>query len=313
MTPTQPTTSMCRAGGRRWAASLITLLAIAPLGLAAAAQEDPAAPLVELESVAWIHGAADCEAARAAPAYTEWQQLRYQRDTWIFRQHKCENYEGPFVYLFVGTEQALLIDTGATRAGGDSLLRRVRALTDVPLTVAHSHGHGDHRQGDAAFADAPDVTLVGIGPRAVEAFFGFPDWPHTAIPLDLGDRTIEILPIPGHADDDLAFFDPVSGFLVTGDTLYPGRLYISDWAQYRASTARLAAWAADRPVTRVMGTHIEMSSTANIDYPIGTTHQPDEHRLPLAPADIVRLADAAAAMEVPARTYLEDFIIWPRS
>ncbi|HSG91805.1 MAG TPA: MBL fold metallo-hydrolase [Pseudomonadales bacterium] len=294
-------------------AAALGLLAAAVAGPLCAAPAGDAAPLVDLAAVDWIHGAEDCDAAVAAPDHVEWQQVRYQADTWILRQDKCANYEGPFVYLFVGTEQALMIDTGATEAGGEPLLRAVRAITELPLIVAHSHGHGDHHAGDEAFAEADDVRLVGTGKTAVEAFYGFEDWPNRPLVLELGGRGIEILPIPGHADDDLAYYDPVSRFVVTGDTLYPGRLYITDWPQYQASVARLAEWAGAKPVSHVMGTHIEMTSAPDVDYPIGTTYQPDEHVLPLAPADIATLAEAAAAMDVPERTWLGSFVIWPRS
>ena len=62
----------------------------------------------DLKSLSWIHGAQDCEAARAEPEYVQWQEVRYQSNTIIFRQNKCSNYEAPFVYLFIGTERSLL-------------------------------------------------------------------------------------------------------------------------------------------------------------------------------------------------------------
>lgn len=290
-------------------AALLLLALMAPVSAARAADESP----VDLAAIDWIHGAEDCEAALAADDHVEWQRVRVQADTWILRQDKCANYEGPFVYLFVGAERALMIDTGATEAGGAPLLEAVRAVTELPLIAAHSHGHGDHRQGDAALAAAPDVEVVGIGAEAVQAFFGFEDWPNRPASVELGGRRLELLPIPGHAADDVAYYDPASRLVVTGDTLYPGRLYISDWARFQASTARLAEWVADKPVRHVMGTHIEMTSKVNVDYPIGTTWQPDEHVLPLGKSDIAKLAEAAASMDVPVRTYLRDFIIWPRS
>ena len=42
----------------------------------------------------------------------------------------------------------------------------------IPLVVAHSHAHGDHIAGDAAFRDRPDTVLVGLKPADVAAFFG---------------------------------------------------------------------------------------------------------------------------------------------
>lgn len=269
-------------------------------------------PLVDLTAVSWIHGAQDCDAENRRAGYTEWQQVRYQEDTYILRQNKCSNYEAPFVYLFVGSGRALLIDTGATIEGGAKLVSAIRAITDVPVIVAHSHGHGDHRQGDEAFQAADGMIVVGTGADAVREFFEFENWPEEAAFLELGDRRMELLPIPGHSDDDLAFYDPTSEFVVTGDTLYPGRLYIGDWSEYRASVSRLAKWLVGRPVTHIMGTHIEMRNTPNDDYPIGTSYQPNEHQLPLTPSDVAALSEAVVLMDVPQKTYLGSFIIWPR-
>lgn len=275
------------------------------------AQGSYAQAATDLTNVQWIHGAQDCEAARTEPGYVQWQQMRYQSNTIIFRQNKCSNYEAPFVYLFTGADRSLLIDTGATEEGGASLLAAVRDITDLPLIVAHSHGHGDHTKGDSAFSGQEGTIVVGVGADAVQAFFGFENWPEEQAEFELGDRTIMLLPIPGHTDDDLAYYDPVSRFAVTGDTLYPGRLYVRNWSSYRASVARLNAWIQEKPVSHVLGTHIEMTADANVDYPIRTTYQPDEHPLPLAPSDIVTLHETLMWLEAPERTYLGSFIIWP--
>lgn len=269
-------------------------------------------PLVDLMTVSWIHGAEDCDAGRRESDYVEWQQVRYQVNTFIFRQNKCSNYEAPFVYLFIGTEKALLIDTGATVDGGAALVDSIRAVTDLAVIVAHSHGHGDHRLGDDAFRNSEGMTVVDTGAGAVREFFGFENWPEDPVALELGARKIELLPIPGHAEDDLAFYDPISKFVVTGDTLYPGRLYIGEWQEYRASISRLATWIENKSVLYVMGTHVEMSKTANVDYPIGTTYQPDEHHLPLSVSDVTTLREAIANMGIPRKTRLGSFILWPR-
>lgn len=264
-----------------------------------------------LDTVLWIHGASDCDSAKAEDGYVEWQQVRYNVDTYIFRQNKCSNYEAPFVYLFIGTERSLLIDTGATVKGGTDLLAAVRSLTDTQLVVAHSHGHGDHTQGDSAFAEDGNAVVVGKGADDVKTFFGFRSWPGESTDLDLGNRRIALLPIPGHTDDDLAYYDPTSQLIITGDTLYPGRLYVRNWQEFRSSIARLNEWVQDKQVTHVMGTHIEMTAEVNIDYPVGTTYQPNERRLPLSVSDINLLYETLTMLETPERTYLRDFIIWP--
>ncbi|USQ79125.1 hypothetical protein NF556_16105 [Ornithinimicrobium faecis] len=51
----------------------------------------------------------------------------------------------------------------------------------------------------------------------------------------------------------MAIFDPWTGFLLTGDTVYPGRLYGFDLPALTASLERLVDFADARPVTHVMG------------------------------------------------------------
>lgn len=267
--------------------------------------------LVDLETIDWIHGSENCESLANDSNYQEWQQVQYQPQSFVFRQNKCSHYEGPFVYLFVGQERGLLIDSGATIEGGFRLVELIRDITDLPILLAHTHGHSDHRLGDDAFRNQDAMSVIDVGSSAVQKYFGFSNWPNEPSFIDLGGREIELLPIPGHSDDDLAFYDAQSKIVVTGDTLYPGRLYVSDWLEYRKSIIRLADWVSQKSVSFVMGTHIEMSATANVDYPIGTTYQPDEHGLPLGVADIYLLREKMEALESPERAPLGSFIIWP--
>lgn len=278
-----------------------------------AIQAQPASTdfLVELESVEWNHGAEKCEDLLDATDYQEWQQVRYLPQSYLFRQNKCSHYEGPFIYLFLGEERALLIDSGATEEGGLALRELIRDITDLPIVLAHTHGHSDHRLGDGAFRGQEGMTVVDVGAGPVREYFGFANWPDEPAMIDLGGREIELLPIPGHSDDDLAFYDARSRLLITGDTLYPGRLYVRDWPEYRKSIARLADWIAQESVSFVMGTHIEMSARPNLDYPVGTQFQPDEHPLPLGIDAVYALRDKLQTLMSPERTPMGSFIIWP--
>src|SRR5215472_7928636 len=62
---------------------------------------------------------------------------------WIISDHGSDN-----IYLVVGNEKALLIDTGLGLA---RLSAFVRTLTTKPLIVVNTHGHPDHAGGDFEF------------------------------------------------------------------------------------------------------------------------------------------------------------------
>jgi glyoxylase-like metal-dependent hydrolase (beta-lactamase superfamily II) len=121
--------------------------------------------------------------------------------------------------------------------------------------------------------------------------------------------------LPGHEATHIAIYDRQTGLLLTGDSLYPGLLFISDWTAYRASIHRLAQFAAGQPIAHVMGAHIEMTATPKVNYPYGTTYQPDEHALPLTAAHLTEL-DAALTQLGPTPpgqpVAHDDFVIDPQ-
>jgi hydroxyacylglutathione hydrolase len=256
------------------------------------------------------------------PTCSEEPRLRvhaYTVDFYILRQPACTNYEKPFLYLLIGGRRALLLDTGA---GGlnvaltvDSLLNAWRLQhggSPAELVVAHSHGHGDHVAGDSQFVNRAGVTLVGRDTASVHAFFGVQHWPDDIVPLDLGGRTIDVIPIPGHQAASVAYYDRRTGVLLTGDTFYPGRLYVRDTAAFVRSISRLVQFSATHPIAHLLGTHIENTSEPGIDYPVGTVDQPREHVLQLTRPDLLRLDSALATMRGNLRrTVLPNYTIWP--
>lgn len=63
------------------------------------------------------------------------------------------------VGLVVGTDRALLVDTGAGPVQAAWLLDRVRELTALPLLAVNTHAHFDHVFGNAYLVD-PDTAAV---------------------------------------------------------------------------------------------------------------------------------------------------------
>lgn len=220
----------------------------------------------------WIHGAPSRGQCTDPPI----QVHQSDRHTFILRVSKAVSFEAPFVFLMFGNERAILFDTG----------------------------------GDPQFADRPHTTVVGHTAEDVRGFFGFSEWPQQVVTFDLGGRVLELTGIPGHHPASVAVYDPWTGFLLTGDTIMPGRLYAKDYAGFLDSLERLAGFARQRDITRVLGCHIEMSRTTGHDYPAGNTYQPNEVPLRLPAERIAEVRDAARAATRPGVYVHGDFIIW---
>ncbi|MCK1339752.1 MBL fold metallo-hydrolase [Bradyrhizobium sp. 38] len=278
---------------------------------------------MRLDDVNWIHGSADCAASTAPPL----QVVSVDDDTYVLRQSKCFSFEAPFMYLLMGSEKAVLFDTGARPDDGDPqkilpireavdklLSRRAEANRAISeLVIAHTHGHGDHVFWDGQFAGRPQTRIIGRGVDAVQQAFNLPAWPEGQSTFDLGGRALVVLPLPGHVSDHIAVYDPRIQALLTGDTLYPGLLTVADWAAYRRSAARLATFASGHPVSLVLGNHIEMKKTPGGLYPLGTTFQPDEHPLPLSAEIFAEWHQACETIGNSAQRVTRDhFIIEPR-
>jgi hydroxyacylglutathione hydrolase len=243
----------------------------------------------------------------------------YNRDLFILRQAACTSYEKPFLYLLFGRDKALLLDTGAggvdVAATVDTLVRswlarNGRASTE--LVVAHSHAHGDHVAGDSQFVGKLRTTVVGRDTASVRAFFGVRQWPNDAGSIDLGARVLDVIAIPGHQPASIAIYDRRTGILLTGDTFYPGRLYVRDTTAFAESIGRLAAFARTHAVTHMLGAHIENSRTPYVDYVVGTVDQPNEHVLDLGRAQLFELDSVVRSMRGRmTRTVLRDLTVWP--
>jgi hydroxyacylglutathione hydrolase len=130
--------------------------------------------------------------------------------------------------------------------------------------------------------------------------------------VDLGGRVLTVIPTPGHEDHHICVYDSATRILLSGDTLYPGKLVIHDWPAYRESATRLAAFARDHALSYVLGAHIELKNTPGELYEIGTTYQPHEHVLQLGQSHLQEWAAACASMGSRPRIAVhDDFILWP--
>lgn len=183
------------------------------------------------------------------------------------------NYQEVISYLILGTEKAILFDTGM---GFDSISKTVKEITKLPITVINSHSHYDHIGGNHEFNNIMSLNTnftLNASKNGVDHEFLKPELAKSALCynmlpttidttnykiypykisnfikdgqiIDIGQRKIEIISIPGHTPDAIALLDNESGYLWSGDTFYEGGIYLfsdgTNLNQYSESTKKLA-------------------------------------------------------------------------
>ena len=121
-----------------------------------------------------------------------------------------------YCFLVVGTEKALLIDTGF---GNLDLAGAVKSVTSLPVTLVNTHADGDHLLGNAAFQPAllhPADFARAAGAKEVPFSYS-PLWEGTM--LDIGARTLEVILLSGHTPGSIALLDADNKLLFIGDTV----------------------------------------------------------------------------------------------
>jgi hydroxyacylglutathione hydrolase len=180
------------------------------------------------------------------------------------------------MYLVVGSERAMLVDTGM---GFGSLAEVVRSLTPLPLIVVNTHGHPDHAGGNPNFEevwlnpeDAAILRKMCTDDYRLNDARGFhgedsPTFaflsqgivhykPTKILPLtaghvfDLGGRQFQVLEIPGHTPGCMGLLNSQEKLLFAGDSIVatPVWLYLDvslPLSRYLASLNKLHQLEAD--------------------------------------------------------------------
>ncbi len=254
----------------------------------------------------------------------DWLVHEYNSSLYLIRQSGCLDFEKPFVFLLFGKERGLLLDTGSRNFPAAEMLQNVvgkwlqrNKRASIEILVVHTHPHSDHVAGDEALKNlkSPSISVKLLPPTIEDskAFYNIRSWPEETGSVDLGGRVIDAIPIPGHSSVSIALYDRQTGILFTGDSLYPGRLYVNDWDAFVKSTRRLVDFTKGKKIAHILGNHIEQSRTSYVDYPVGTIYQPNEHALAMSRGDLLELMDAVSAVPEPTRIALPDFTVWPQT
>ena len=301
--------------------TLSTLLIFATCAIAS--QSDRAGLKPGTLAEPWLTGGPNCLTV------PNWQVHEYNEDFYILRESGCVHFEKPFLYLIFGENKALLEDTGVASLADKSVIPTAPVIMDlmakwakrkhhapVSLVVIHSHSHSDHVAADGQFQQMPGVQFIAAAPPEIQKAAGITAWPTGLGQIDLGNRIVDVIPIPGHDVASIALYDRVTGNLMTGDSLYPGRLGVAEAqiSTYAASAQRLVEFVKTHPIAHVLGTHIEQGTQPYFDYPRGTAYQPKEHVLELSRAHVFELAEAFRKMDgKPINQVYPDFAVVVRA
>jgi hydroxyacylglutathione hydrolase len=245
----------------------------------------------------WNEGAKDCKANPQPPLEVH----AYNSKTFILRENLCSMFEAPFMYLLIGSTKALLIDTGDIGDRNHTPLEKTvmqllpgAGAAKLPLLVVHTHRHLDHRGGDGQFTHVANVQVVGFDIDSIRQYYNFTDWPNGLSLINLGDQIVDVIPTPGHNATHLAFYDGNTGLFFSGDFLMPGRLLIEDAGADLASAKRVAAFVKYRPVSYVLGGHIELDADGQT-FPWESQYHPNEHVLQVTKDDLLGLPGAVGS------------------
>ncbi len=142
--------------------------------------------------------------------------IKINENTWRFEDDSVR------FYLFCGTEKAALIDTGMNVPDAKLIAER---LTDLPIILINTHGDRDHISGNGAFED------FFMSPEEEENYRkngGTGDFSpiHEGDVIDLGDRPLRIIDIPGHTPGSIAILDEKNRILVSGDSVEDGNVFM---------------------------------------------------------------------------------------
>jgi glyoxylase-like metal-dependent hydrolase (beta-lactamase superfamily II) len=129
---------------------------------------------------------------------------------------------------------------------------------DTSFTRASAKGSRTDAQAEIAPDQLCGVLPIGFDP----AKYSTKPWKvlipvHDGFKVDLGHRTVQIIHTPGHTPDSICLIDRDNGLLFTGDTFYPGEIWLyrpeTNFPAYVESVKTLASLAPE--IKMILGAH----------------------------------------------------------
>ena len=167
----------------------------------------------------------------------DYQVIQIDSHTWRIEE------PGVRFFLLEGTERALLIDSGMQVRNAREI---AEGLTSLPLSLLLTHGDRDHVGSNEEF------PVFYMHPAEASNYYNtqgkrgefLPVWDGEV--LDLGDRPLEIIALPGHTPGSIAVLDRKARVLIGGDPVQDGQIFMfgvqREMHAYIHSLARLEGY-----------------------------------------------------------------------
>lgn len=224
-------------------------------------------------------------------ALRQYTLTKIDKDTYSIKDNSMKQI-GVYMYLLIGRDKALLIDSGY---GVLNLPEIIRQITDKEVVCVCTHGHVDHALGayqfEKAYLHAADFALYrehsdpemirrcgykGIGfpvskKRAQDPAYrkNVEEWAaqprRELLPLDdvkafdLGGRIVSWRLVPGHTQGSAVFLDENTGTVFDSDAAHAGVwLFLPEalpLRQFRENMADYLAYLQSHAVGKLYGGH----------------------------------------------------------
>lgn len=146
------------------------------------------------------------------------------------------------MFLLAGTKEALLVDSGMNTLNAKEI---AESITNLPIRLINTHADRDHVAGNGGFAS------FYMSPMEEELYRNN-GGTGELVPvkqgdiIDLGDRVLEIIDLPGHTPGSIAILDVKNRVLIGGDSIQDGRIYMfgahRNLQNYIVSLEKLSAY-----------------------------------------------------------------------
>lgn len=157
------------------------------------------------------------ETKTSRPEEPGYQIIPIDAHTWRIEDN------GVRFFVLEGTEKALLIDSGMQVHNAREI---TEGLTKLPVSLLNTHADPDHVGSNAEF------PVFYMHPAEASNYYNTHRKTGQFIPvhdgemLDLGNRLLQIITLPGHTPGSIAVLDKNARVVFSGDSIQNGRIFM---------------------------------------------------------------------------------------